>query len=173
MIFLGMLLGAIATLILLLVVHKIQTVLTKKPRIQGLWWDITSVLMNGYPAINSLLSQLDDVSADIVLDFWRESVENFTLFIRKQLDYGPGNIAKSGEHGVVIRTDDKLERLKNLLFKHQEAKNESREDSWRDVANYGTIGLLCFQGKWPEYTTAKRSLIGNDDIDLSDVPASP
>ena len=81
-------------------------------------------------------------------------LEAAELFDQKQMDYGPNNIAEFGEMGVVVRTNDKMARMKNLLFKGgmwspQNAANESIEDTWKDIGNYGLIGLLCLRGKWP------------------------
>jgi hypothetical protein len=81
-------------------------------------------------------------------------LECIELFDKKQLDYGPGNIAEFGELGVVVRTNDKMARMKNLLFQGgqwnpQNAANEPIEDTWKDVCNYGAIGLMCLRGDWP------------------------
>ncbi|NPA76854.1 MAG: hypothetical protein GXN93_03820 [Candidatus Diapherotrites archaeon] len=75
--------------------------------------------------------------------------ENFALFMRKQLDYGPRNIADFGELGVLIRVNDKVQRLRNLLFGNKNPQNESIYDSWRDIANYGLIGQLVHEEIWP------------------------
>lgn len=72
--------------------------------------------------------------------------EALALFAQKQHDYGRGNIAKFGEFGVLVRASDKLERLANLQGK--EAKNESVEDTWKDIGNYGFIGLMAHRGEW-------------------------
>jgi hypothetical protein len=64
------------------------------------------------------------------------------LMISKQKDYGPGNIMSFGEFGVLVRVNDKIERLKNLLKEGKTPKNESVEDSWKDIANYAIIALM-------------------------------
>lgn len=68
--------------------------------------------------------------------------------ISKQRDYGPGNIANFGEFGVLVRTSDKFERLKNLLQSGADPQNESLDDTWLDLANYGLIGLMVRRGLW-------------------------
>ena len=68
------------------------------------------------------------------------------LMFRKQHDYGPGNILAFGEFGVLVRLNDKLERLKNLYKKGVAPANESVEDSWRDAANYAIIALMLRRG---------------------------
>lgn len=67
--------------------------------------------------------------------------------ISKRQDYGPGNIPRHGEFGVVVRADDKLSRLTNLLQKDS-VNNEAIEDSWDDLAGYAIIGGLVRRGKW-------------------------
>lgn len=86
--------------------------------------------------------------------FIETMLECIELFDSKQMDYGPGNIAEFGELGVVVRTNDKMARMKHLLFQGgawnpQNAANESIEDTWLDIANYGAIGLMCLRGDWP------------------------
>lgn len=71
------------------------------------------------------------------------------LVIRKQGDYGTGNILKSpagAEPGIVVRVGDKLNRLWNLLTNHKEPSNESLDDSWQDVAGYSMIALMVRRG---------------------------
>lgn len=76
------------------------------------------------------------------------------LFDKKQQDYGSGNISTTGELGVMVRTQDKVSRIRNLLTKEMKnessegAQNEPIEDSWKDMANYGVIGLLLRRGLW-------------------------
>jgi hypothetical protein len=74
------------------------------------------------------------------------------LMDRKQQDYGSSNISLNGELGVMVRSQDKVSRLRNLLTKEMKGdlavNNESVEDSWADLANYGVIGLLLRSGKW-------------------------
>ncbi len=42
-------------------------------------------------------------------------VRKLHVMIGKQRDYGPENITKAGERGIVVRMQDKVERLKMLL----------------------------------------------------------
>lgn len=67
------------------------------------------------------------------------------LMINKQRDYGHSNINDFGEYGVLVRLNDKVCRLKNLLGK-KEPKNESIDDSWMDIANYSIIALMLRKG---------------------------
>lgn len=74
--------------------------------------------------------------------------EAYDLMLRKQRDYGNGNIETFGTAGVLVRLADKFARLRNLTSKGQEpATDESLEDTWLDIINYGLIGL-CLQRGW-------------------------
>jgi len=66
------------------------------------------------------------------------------LVIRKQHDYGHSNIEAFGELGLVVRTNDKIARLKNLLGK--EGVTEPRIDAWVDIVGYGIIALMLDRG---------------------------
>ncbi len=64
------------------------------------------------------------------------------LMVRKQCDYGPGNILGAGELGLWVRVNDKLARLDNLLRVGKRPANESIEDSWADTVNYCIIAIM-------------------------------
>lgn len=70
------------------------------------------------------------------------------LLDTKQRDYGSGNISAFGEKGIVVRINDKIERLKTLVWNDQSPEHEKVEDTWLDITNYGVIGLLCHKGVW-------------------------
>ena len=75
------------------------------------------------------------------------------LLIKKHKDYGPKNISNSpygATNGLVVRMWDKIARIVNLTKdgKTVNAENEPLEDSFKDIANYGIIGLLVLRGKW-------------------------
>lgn len=79
------------------------------------------------------------------------AIANAKLFDRKQQDYGPRNISGFGTFGVVVRMNDKFERLKTLFGKgrRKRATNESIIDTLRDISNYATIALMVERGEWP------------------------
>lgn len=66
------------------------------------------------------------------------------LVISKQRDYGHDNINAFGELGLVVRTNDKIARLRNLQGK--EGVTEPRVDAWRDIAGYALIALMLDKG---------------------------
>lgn len=85
------------------------------------------------------------------LDVWEISDELVNLLISKHKDYGPKNISLSPGgplNGLRVRMWDKLARINNLHDKKRTALHEPLEDSFKDMANYGVIGLLVLRGKW-------------------------
>ncbi len=81
----------------------------------------------------------------------RIAMANAILMNRKQLDYGPRNISSFGVFGIIVRMNDKMERLKTLIGKGRKrrAHNESIADTLRDISNYATIALILDEGRWP------------------------
>jgi hypothetical protein len=76
--------------------------------------------------------------------------ECLELLDQKQLDYGPGNINAFGEFGVLVRMNDKFERLKHLKQTGKEPSNEAIEDTYMDILNYACIALMLRRGTWPK-----------------------
>ncbi|MBC8427916.1 MAG: DUF1599 domain-containing protein [Candidatus Pelagibacter sp.] len=86
--------------------------------------------------------------------------EQYELFCRKQYNYGKGNIMLGGDidnpddrkmalSGVVIRMNDKLNRLMNLILKNKkDVVDESVEDTFIDMANYAIIAQLVQKKVW-------------------------
>lgn len=64
------------------------------------------------------------------------------LLVSKQNDYGHGNILKFGMIGVVVRSTDKIERIKNLMKSKASPRNESLLDSFRDIIGYAVIARM-------------------------------
>ena len=104
-----------------------------------------------------------------------ELLENFQkaykLWCQKQSDYGDGNIRlgldissnKSSVHaqnnvlaqlGVVIRMNDKIQRLFNIYTKKifnnkgMDVTDESIEDTCMDIMNYANMLMVLLKGKW-------------------------
>lgn len=80
----------------------------------------------------------------------RVMLENAILFDRKQQDYGPKNITSFGSFGILVRMNDKMERLKSLMGKkRRKPQNESIRDSFKDIANYALMAVVLEKGEWP------------------------
>lgn len=78
-------------------------------------------------------------------------LENLVLMNKKQHDYGPHNLTKFGTFGVVVRANDKLERLITLTKPGAVARvnDEGVADTLRDLSNYGMIGYVIEKKLWP------------------------
>lgn len=72
------------------------------------------------------------------------------LFAQKQESYGIGNIDEFGELGVLIRSNDKIRRLRQLIYEKRTNDLESVEDTWKDLMGYGLIGWMVHKGVWRE-----------------------
>ena len=83
----------------------------------------------------------------------------YKTLCKKALDYGPENITlnldiskeenkKMSLLGLWFRTNDKINRVKNILLSGKKPNNESIEDSWLDMANYAIISLMVNRNKW-------------------------
>ena len=98
-------------------------------------------------------SHTDTNWAEFELNVRDVMLELGDLLIKKHRDYGPKNISNSpygATNGLVVRMWDKIARIVNLTKdgKKVNAENEPLEDSFKDIANYGIIGLLVLRGKW-------------------------
>ncbi len=78
--------------------------------------------------------------------FTRVCEEMLKIFIRKNKDYGKGNILDTGELGIAFRISDKLNRIKNLLITKQRPENETMQESWLDIAVYAVIAVMYLRG---------------------------
>ena len=89
-----------------------------------------------------------DMGREIVL----VALDCIKLFDDKQQDYGSDNIAATRQIGIAGRLQDKVARMRHILMKAirggDNINNESLEDTYKDVANYGMIGWILHKGKW-------------------------
>jgi len=93
-------------------------------------------------------------------EFQRLQFEQWVLFCKKQMDYGPSNISMGtqldteGEKrlsltALIVRINDKVQRLLNLIVKNnREAQNEPSMDAFKDLSVYGIIAQIVKNGKW-------------------------
>lgn len=79
--------------------------------------------------------------------FIAQVLEDIKLFEQKHQDYGPANISEFGEYGVLVRSNDKMARLKNLN-KRDRVMNESVDITWQDLSIYGVIARLIRAELW-------------------------
>jgi len=93
-------------------------------------------------------------------EFKRIQQEQYEVFCKKQMDYGPSNISmgtgvggainkKLSTTALVIRINDKVQRLLNLVVSNdRDAQNEPVEDAFGDLSVYGIIAQIVRNGKW-------------------------
>ena len=91
---------------------------------------------------NTMNPKTFEEAIDLVLAEMRETL------IKKQRLYGSENINSFGEIGILVRMNDKMERLKNLIMNNKKATYEPIEESFLDAACYGLIGLMWRKGIW-------------------------
>jgi len=86
--------------------------------------------------------------------------EMLELFKKKQADYGPTNIGMGNRTidtdedvqksmiGLVVRMNDKIQRLMNLILDNRDPQNESVEDTLIDIANYAVMAKIVINKDW-------------------------
>lgn len=70
----------------------------------------------------------------------------YNTVVGKQKMYGHGNIARFEVPGIVIRMNDKLERLKNLKGFDGPVLFEPVKDTWLDICGYSIIAIMWIRG---------------------------
>ena len=110
--------------------------------------------------VHPVVEQMEKEWPEMTAEFRRLQREQYELFLKKQHDYGPGNISvgtmlQTKEEvqlaltGLWFRMNDKIQRLKNLLMSGREtAVDEPMEDAYLDVSNYGIMASIVKNGKW-------------------------
>jgi len=81
-------------------------------------------------------------SASVEFDSWMIRDTILETLIRKQRDYGHENISRFGRFGLLVRTHDKLARLRNLQATQNSPENESIIDTYTDIVGYSAIGMM-------------------------------
>ena len=108
-----------------------------------------------------IVEQMEKEWPEMTAEFRRLQKEQYELFLKKQHDYGPGNISVGTQlqteeeihlslTGLWFRMNDKLQRVKTLLMNNRETavKDEPLEDAYLDVSNYGIMATIVKNGKW-------------------------
>tara|TARA_B100000073_G_scaffold293165_1_gene256741 strand:- start:4071 stop:4454 length:384 start_codon:yes stop_codon:yes gene_type:complete len=108
-----------------------------------------------------VIEQMEKEWPEMTTEFKRIQREQYELFLKKQHDYGPGNISVGTNlqtpdevhlslTGLWFRMNDKLQRLKTLLLSGRKnaVEGEPMEDAYLDVSNYGIMATIVGRGKW-------------------------
>ena len=110
--------------------------------------------------VHPVVEQMEKEWPEMTKEFKRLQREQYELFLKKQHDYGPGNISvgtmlqtPDETHlaltGLWFRMNDKIQRLKTMLLSRREsAVDEPMEDAYLDVSNYGIMATIVKNGKW-------------------------
>jgi len=105
-------------------------------------------------------SALESLYPDMTQEFKKICAEQYLMFCAKMSNYGKGNIMLGGDinssedrnlalKGIVIRLNDKTNRLINLMLKNkQDVVNESVIDTFQDIINYAVIALIIERQMW-------------------------
>ena len=106
------------------------------------------------------INYIEENYPETAKEFQRIQFEQYLLFCRKQMDYGPTNISMGTQLktdsekrlslvGLIVRINDKVQRLLNLMVRNnREAQNEPSIDAFKDLACYGIIAQIVQNGKW-------------------------
>ena len=108
----------------------------------------------------SPIKQCEEKYPEMTSEFKKILKEQYELFCKKQLNYGPDNISvgtrletpeeiKLSLTGLWFRMNDKINRLKQLvLLGKEDHVGESVQDSYSDLSVYGIIAQVVSRGKW-------------------------
>ena len=111
-------------------------------------------------SMTDAVGYIEQTYPETAQEFKRLQNEQYELFCRKQMDYGPSNIAMGTSLGtdeekrlsligLIVRINDKVQRLINLVVKNnRDAQNEPTIDAFKDLSVYGIIAQIVKNGKW-------------------------
>tara|TARA_B100000902_G_C27174100_1_gene845430 strand:+ start:756 stop:1136 length:381 start_codon:yes stop_codon:yes gene_type:complete len=108
-----------------------------------------------------VIDYMEQKYPEMTSEFKRIQREQYELFLHKQHDYGPQNIAvgtalvndedkRLSLMGIWFRINDKVERIKTILLRGDDGslKGEGLVDSYSDISNYGVMAQVVASGKW-------------------------
>lgn len=101
--------------------------------LEEMFFNLAVAGLHGY----SLISEQDHQSSAGLV---------YATVVGKQKMYGHGNIARFEVPGIVIRMNDKLERLKNLRGFDGPVLFEPVKDTWLDICGYSIIAIMWIRG---------------------------
>jgi hypothetical protein len=108
----------------------------------------------------SVIQEIEEKYPEMTKEFKKILKEQYELFCKKQLNYGPDNISvgtrcetqeeqKLSLTGLWFRMNDKNNRLKQLILLNKEDNvGESVQDTYQDLSVYGVIAQIVSRGKW-------------------------
>jgi len=108
----------------------------------------------------AIISEMEKKYPEMTERFKTLQEYQYELFCRKQRDYGSSNISvgtkletddevKLSLTGIWFRMHDKIQRAKNLIMRGSTSVvNESLEDAFLDMSNYGIMATLVKEKIW-------------------------
>jgi hypothetical protein len=108
----------------------------------------------------SPIEQCEKMYPQATFEFKKILQEQYELFCKKQMNYGPDNISVGTrletsqevilcQTGLWFRINDKVQRLKQLLLLGvKDNVGESIEDTFSDLSVYGVIAQIVIRNKW-------------------------
>jgi len=112
------------------------------------------------PKKSEAVLECEKIYPETTKEFKKILGEQYELFCKKQLNYGPENISVGTKlsnpdeirvslTGIWFRVNDKVQRLKQLvLLSKKDMVGESIDDSFVDMSVYGIIAQIVSRGKW-------------------------
>lgn len=108
----------------------------------------------------SAIKQCEETYPETSAEFKKILNEQYEMFCKKMLDYGPHNISggttleseddvKFSLTGLFFRKNDKVQRLKQLVVLNKGNNvGESIDDTYQDLSIYGIISQIVKRQKW-------------------------
>ena len=110
--------------------------------------------------MSNIVKEIESSYPETCKEFKRIQKEQYETFCKKQYDYGQHNITLGMDMGdadarhlsitaIIIRINDKVQRLFNLVLRRKKAaQNEPVEDAFKDLSVYGIIAQIVSNEKW-------------------------
>ena len=110
--------------------------------------------------VSPAVKECEERYPETTKEFKKIMREQYELFCKKQLNYGPSNISggtlletdediKFSLTGLFFRMNDKIQRLKQLVvLGKSDTVGESVDDTYQDLSVYGIIAQIVKRKKW-------------------------
>jgi hypothetical protein len=112
------------------------------------------------PTKSPAVKEIEEKYPEMSREFKKILGEQYEIFCRKQLNYGPSNISggtlldneddvRFSLTGLFFRMNDKIQRIKQLVvIGKSDSVGESVDDTYQDLSVYGIIAQIVKRGKW-------------------------
>lgn len=112
------------------------------------------------PKVTPEVEECERLYPEMTREFKKIMKEQYELFCRKQLNYGPSNISvgttlqtdediKLSLSGLFFRMNDKVQRIKQLVvLGKKDTVGEAVDDTFQDLSVYGIIAQVVKRNKW-------------------------